>query len=74
MAADRTVAANPPGAAPAASPAVSDGAPAADANLSNLTETQLKALLQDIDNLPAVPVADPEPVSLRIGARTSGVL
>ncbi|HEX4685022.1 MAG TPA: zf-HC2 domain-containing protein [Gemmatimonadaceae bacterium] len=45
---------------------------AADANLTNLDESQLKTLLQDIDKLPAVPVADPEPVSLRINARTTG--
>jgi len=49
-------------------PAVS----ASDASLSNLSESQLKALLQDIDKLPAVPVAEPEPVSLRINTRTSG--
>lgn len=45
---------------------------AADANLSNLNQSQLKALLQDIDNLKAVPVAEPEPVSLRVNARTTG--
>src|SRR5438270_8313227 len=58
--------------------AVADaGAPqvaASDASLTNLDESQLKALLQDIDRLPAVPVADPEPVSLRINARTTGAI
>lgn len=45
---------------------------AADPNLSNLSSSQLKTLLQDIDNLKALPVAEPEPVSLRVNARSTG--
>lgn len=56
----------PADAAPSAAEAATDG------NLSNLSQSQLKALLQDIDNLKAVPVAEPEPVSLRVNARTTG--
>jgi anti-sigma factor RsiW len=85
--ANETASAEPTtGAGPVAEPAIAEPAVAAvdpqpaatdvgsDASLSNLDETQLKALLQDLDNLPAVPVADPAPVSLRINARTSGDL
>lgn len=69
------------GAASVAEPAVTTVDPqppatdvASDASLSNLDEAQLKALLHDLDDLPAVPVADPAPVSLRINPRNSGAL
>jgi len=37
--------------------------------LGDLNEQQLQTLLNEIDKLPAVPVTDPEPVSLRVTTR-----
>jgi hypothetical protein len=39
-------------------------------HLSDLDDGQLKALLDDIDHMQAVPITDPEPVTLKIGARS----
>jgi hypothetical protein len=47
-----------------------DEGPAA-ARLSGLNTSQLKALLSDIDQMQAVPVSDPEPVSIKIDAKTN---
>jgi hypothetical protein len=37
---------------------------------ANLNDSQLKTLLDDIDRLEAVPITEPEPVSLRVSPRT----
>jgi hypothetical protein len=42
------------------------------ARLGDLNEQQLRALLNDIDHLQAVPVTEPEPVSIRVTSRSSG--
>jgi len=42
-----------------------------DVRLGDLDEEQLNALLNDIDNLRAVPASEPEPVGLRIDATSS---
>jgi hypothetical protein len=39
--------------------------------LGDLNEQQLQALLNKIDNLPAVPVTEPEPVSLHVNSQSS---
>jgi hypothetical protein len=53
--------------------AADDPAVAADLGngnrLGDLSEQQLQTLLNEIDKLPAVPVTDPDPVSLRVNAR-----
>lgn len=39
----------------------------------NLSQTQLRALLDDIDNMQALPITEPEPVSLKVeGTSSSG--
>jgi hypothetical protein len=42
-----------------------------DSRLGDLTESQLQKLLTEIDKLPAVPVTDPEPVSLHVSSQVS---
>lgn len=42
---------------------------AASAAAAHLNDNQLKALLDDIDRLEAVPITEPEPVSLRVSPR-----
>lgn len=42
-----------------------------DARLGDLSEDQLTALLNDMDNLRAVPASEPEPVSLRNDTKAS---
>jgi hypothetical protein len=42
---------------------------ASTAQLSGLNSRQLKALLNDIDQMQAVPVSDPEPVAIRVDAK-----
>jgi anti-sigma factor RsiW len=44
---------------------------AADVRLGDLDEEQLTALLNDIDNLRAVPASEPEPAGLRIDGTSS---
>ena len=64
-----------PSAAPASPETVASADDHADADLGNgnrlgdLSEQQLQTLLKEIDKLPAVPVTEPEPVSLRVHAR-----
>ena len=36
-----------------------------------MNQKQLRALLDDIDNMQAVPITEPEPVSLKVDGRTS---
>ena len=62
-----------------ASDAVADVQAAADVSpggrLAGLTEEQLKALLGDIGELPAVPVTEPEPVTIQVvnsGSESTG--
>jgi hypothetical protein len=40
--------------------------------LGDLSEQQLQTLLDEIDQLPATPITDPEPVSLRVRENPSG--
>jgi anti-sigma factor RsiW len=42
-----------------------------DARLGDLNEDQLNALLNDMDNLRAVPASEPEPVSIRVDGNTA---
>lgn len=44
---------------------------AADSRFGDLNEQQLQALLNDVKNLRAVPVTEPEPVSLKVNAKIS---
>ncbi len=45
--------------------------PGTGRRLENLNEQQLKALLNDIDQMKAVPITDPDPVTLRVDGRGS---
>ena len=44
---------------------------ATTARLADLNERQLQALLDQIDQLQAVPITDPEPVTIRVGSQSS---
>jgi hypothetical protein len=44
---------------------------ATTAHLADLNERQLQALLDQIDQLQAVPITDPEPVTIRVGSQSS---
>jgi hypothetical protein len=44
---------------------------ATTARLADLNERQLQALLDQIDQLQAVPITEPEPVTIRVGSQTS---
>jgi hypothetical protein len=41
--------------------------------IGDLNERQLKALLTEIDQMKATPVTEPEPVTLRVGTKTTSV-
>jgi hypothetical protein len=44
---------------------------ATTAHLADLNERQLQALLDQIDQLQAVPITEPEPVTIRVGSQSS---
>jgi hypothetical protein len=44
---------------------------ATTARLADLNERQLQALLDQIDQLQAVPITEPEPVTIRVGSQSS---
>ncbi len=47
------------------------GASLGNSRIDDLNSRQLKSLLNDIDHMDATPITDPEPVTLRVGARTA---
>jgi Putative zinc-finger len=47
------------------------GASLGNSRINDLSSRQLKSLLNDIDHMDATPITDPEPVTLRVGARTA---
>jgi hypothetical protein len=59
-----------PSATSVAPPSDADAEGVVDARLSGLTAGQLKALLGEIDQLEALPVTEPEPVSIRVNTGT----
>jgi hypothetical protein len=58
--------------APVEEQAAADVSP--DGRFADLDESQLKALLGEIDRLPAVPVTEPEPVAIRVGGKNPPAL
>ena len=44
---------------------------ATTARLADLNERELKALLSEIDQLQAVPITEPEPVTIRVNSKGS---
>jgi hypothetical protein len=60
-----------PGASAAASDQGASAGLATTARLADLNERQLQALLDQIDQLQAVPITEPEPVTIRVGSQSS---
>ena len=55
-------------------PAATAELSAAGGTVSDLSESELRTLLQDLDRIDAVPATEPEPVSVRVSLPSSGGL